>query len=147
MNNTCLNIQKKPRGRHLHTAVIYTTYNTTQENQMCPEDFCGPLCINRSKLCAPINGFEKFNYSLSDIDYELKNFSDPSTEDCPDNCCDASNEYCFRKYDNTGNLIESNQEIILFFGGISQREVIISRGENIADNCRDINGMYYNNWY
>ncbi len=106
---------------------------------MCPEDFCGPLCAKRSQECAAVEGFEKFNYSLSDIDDGLKDFSDPSTDKCPNQCCHPLNEYCLRTYDNTGNLIENNQEIMIVFGGISQREVII-QGQNIADNCLNIVG-------
>lgn len=111
---------------------------------MCPDDYCGPLCLSKSTECLAITGFEKFYDKMPDIDQELYNFKDPTTDECPDKCCDPLNEFCFRMYDNTGNKIESNQEIMLVFGGISQREILINN-HNIADDCNLPSGKFYFN--
>lgn len=100
---------------------------------MCPEDYCGPLCLTKSPDCLT-NGIEKFNYTLPDPSEGLINFNGPQIVDCPEMCCVLNNEYCLRLYDNTVNKIEPNQEVMLVFGGITQREVRIN-GQNIADNC------------
>jgi hypothetical protein len=98
---------------------------------MCPSSKCGPLCKTVDPSC---NTPTKPYIPNTAIDSSLKGYKGPSDPNCPNKCCTAGNEYCFRTIDNTGNEINIDQEIMLVFGGIMQDEVMIN-GVSIADNC------------
>jgi hypothetical protein len=74
----------------------------------------------------------------------LKDFFGPESQTCPNQCCSPGDEYCFRMYDNTGNKIEVDQEVMLVFGGVTQNQVVIY-DQNIARNCSvDISDEFKN---
>lgn len=96
---------------------------------MCYGYKCGPICDKSDPSC--FTGYSGDNevYNLG-----LKDFVGPDSPNCPNKCCSENDEYCFRMYDNTGNQIEYDKEMMLVFGGISQNQVILNN-QNIAKDC------------
>lgn len=125
------------RPRHYHTAIVYNTYNKSQADNMCKGSKCGPLCDTQSPSCDvsllgvfPIGGTPNNNNPVPGNDSCLTS----TYHNCPPLCCNATNEICQRLYDNTGNRVGVDDEMMLVFGGITFLETVIN-GTNINDNC------------
>ncbi len=129
LTNTCKSIPTNPRTRQKHTSIIYKTYSKSQADSMCVGLKCGPLCDKIHSSCFTNNVGQDGNYTEG-----LIGFKGPIDDNCPNRCCSEGNEFCFRKYDNTGNEVDIDQEIMLIFGGITQNEVVIN-DKNIAHDC------------
>lgn len=103
---------------------------------MCGGNKCGPLCNNTSHLCDvtgiknlyPLGGSPNLITPVQGEDVCLTS-ADPN---CPPNCC--NNEICMRLYDNTGNRVRIEEEIMLVFGGLTYLETVIN-GTNVNDGC------------
>ena len=100
---------------------------------MCPGDYCGPYCYTQSTECQSKTTYP--GYPLPRPDEGLYNFYGPSSESCPNQCCDVSNEYCYRTVNNAGNIVETNNEIMLVFGGLATNNIKVDSDGTIVSNC------------
>lgn len=132
--NKCKVIPTYPRPRSYQTSIVYKTYNKTQANEMCPDDFCGPYCYERSPTCTSKTKYP--NYPLPAENEGIFNFNGPDTPQCPEKCCDSKNEYCYRTIDNTGNNVTMDNEIMLIFGGLALNRIYKEDEYDLLKNCK-----------
>ena len=133
ITNKCKTIPSYPRPRSYHTSIVYTTYTQNEANQMCPDDYCGPYCYSRSPECQIQSIYP--GYPVPKPNEGLFSFEGPVSDNCPDKCCESTNEYCYRAVNNAGNLVEPENEIMLVFGGLTTNNIQIETNQSILSNC------------
>lgn len=103
---------------------------------------CGPLCETTDVTCTVNNrqprafgdttkggrgGLPKPNGSTDAVGTAKDSF-------CPEFCC--KDENCKRKRDIQGNLVPTEQEFLIIFGGAALRNLTVS-GKYLFNNCTD----------
>ena len=126
--NRCSFIPSYPRPRAYHTAIYYKTYSQSESNDMCPHNLCGPFCYSESENCSIT--YEYPGYPIPEENGNLSDFIGPSSSNCPNSCCNSSNEYCIRLINNAGIETYPDHEIMLIFGGLVLNNINLTIDDN-----------------
>lgn len=133
-----------------HTAIVYETFTTRDLHNMCPGNKCGPYCLTTSSDCYIMDKNDAGTLVTRDptdgtlggrgdlpVQGGLSTGLDITSKDCPDKCCSAPNENCYRIRDSVGQVVEVDEEIMLVFGGKTIRNKKDTNGNLLYDVCED----------
>ena len=136
--NNCKEFPSYPIKRAYHISITYITYSQEEANELCPSNYCGPFCNYTSDNCLSKKNYSNFQNITN---YELANFTPPSSPQCPEDCCSPDDEFCYHLINNAGNEIFPDQEMMLIFGGLTLNKVkykVDDIEKNILLNCEEI---------
>ena len=123
-----LNKTNIPYPRTGHTAIIYRTWTYEictrfVEIERCDKELRSNLPCSVCLANQDVRD-DRARKAIEKTTKNEKGISDwltPLHEDCPAECCGALDEECERYLGNYGEVINTDEEIMLVYGGLTQR--------------------------